>query len=45
MTEHEDDFQIAIEEGSTIIRVGRVLFGQRGPARGPQGPAGGAQGP
>lgn len=26
------DFQIAIEEGSTIIRVGRVLFGERGPA-------------
>ncbi|MCZ6767247.1 MAG: YggS family pyridoxal phosphate-dependent enzyme [bacterium] len=26
------DFQIAIEEGSTIIRVGRVLFGGRGPA-------------
>lgn len=32
------DFQIAIEEGSTIIRVGRVLFGERGPAGAAGGP-------
>lgn len=25
-----DDFEIAIEEGSTIIRVGRAIFGSRG---------------
>jgi pyridoxal phosphate enzyme (YggS family) len=31
-----DDFEIAVEEGSTIVRVGRALFGSR-PA-----PAGGA---
>lgn len=24
-----DDFEVAIEEGATIVRVGRVLFGQR----------------
>jgi PLP dependent protein len=27
-----DDFEVAIEEGSTIIRVGRALFGERPPA-------------
>lgn len=25
-----DDFEVAIEEGSTIIRVGRAIFGSRG---------------
>ena len=25
-----DDFEIAIEEGATIVRVGRAVFGQRG---------------
>jgi pyridoxal phosphate enzyme (YggS family) len=25
-----DDFELAVEEGSTIIRVGRALFGERG---------------
>ena len=30
-----DDFEVAIEEGATIVRVGRALFGERGPARGP----------
>ena len=25
-----DDFEVAIEEGATIIRVGRALFGERG---------------
>jgi len=24
-----DDFEIAIAEGSTMIRLGRVLFGER----------------
>ena len=27
-----DDFEVAIEEGATIIRVGRAIFGRR-PAR------------
>ena len=27
-----DDFEVAIEEGATIIRVGRALFGKRGSA-------------
>jgi pyridoxal phosphate enzyme (YggS family) len=26
-----DDFELAVEEGSTIVRVGRALFGERGP--------------
>jgi hypothetical protein len=25
-----DDFEIAIEEGSTLVRVGRAIFGARG---------------
>jgi pyridoxal phosphate enzyme (YggS family) len=35
-----DDFEIAIEEGSTIVRVGRALFGERptAEARPPAGP-------
>ena len=29
-----DDFEVAIEEGATIVRVGRAIFGERrGPAR------------
>jgi hypothetical protein len=29
-----DDFEVAIEEGATIIRVGRAIFGAPGdPAR------------
>ena len=24
-----DDFQVAIEEGATIVRVGRAIFGER----------------
>jgi hypothetical protein len=27
-----DDFQVAIEEGATIVRIGRALFGARPPA-------------
>jgi len=34
-----DDFETAIEEGATIVRVGRALFGARQPAPGP-GPDG-----
>jgi uncharacterized pyridoxal phosphate-containing UPF0001 family protein len=25
-----DDFEVAIEEGATLVRVGRAIFGQRG---------------
>jgi uncharacterized pyridoxal phosphate-containing UPF0001 family protein len=24
-----DDFELAVEEGATIVRVGRALFGER----------------
>jgi len=24
-----DDFEIAVEEGATVVRVGRALFGER----------------
>jgi len=34
-----EDFEVAIEEGSTLVRVGRALFGERRPA-----PAGGEKG-
>ena len=27
-----DDFEAAIEEGSTLVRVGTAIFGARGPA-------------
>ena len=27
------DFEIAIEEGSTLVRIGTALFGERAPAR------------
>jgi pyridoxal phosphate enzyme (YggS family) len=27
-----DDFEVAIEEGSTLVRVGRAIFGERTPA-------------
>jgi hypothetical protein len=27
-----DDFEVAIEEGASIIRVGRAVFGERGSA-------------
>lgn len=30
-----DDFEVAIEEGATVVRIGRAIFGQR---EGPQGP-------
>ena len=28
-----DDFEVAVEEGATIVRVGRALFGDRPPRR------------
>lgn len=28
-----DDFEIAVEEGATMVRIGRALFGERGPRR------------
>ncbi len=28
-----DDFEVAVEEGATIVRVGRALFGQRDPGQ------------
>jgi hypothetical protein len=43
-----DDFEVAVEEGATIVRVGRALFGARpagprlgdedGPDPGPRSP-------
>ena len=32
--EIDDDFEIAVKEGSTMVRVGRAIFGPR-PARNP----------
>jgi uncharacterized pyridoxal phosphate-containing UPF0001 family protein len=29
-----DDFETAVEEGATIVRVGRALFGERPAAHG-----------
>jgi uncharacterized pyridoxal phosphate-containing UPF0001 family protein len=28
-----DDYEIAVEEGATIVRVGRALFGERPPPK------------
>jgi uncharacterized pyridoxal phosphate-containing UPF0001 family protein len=25
-----EDFEVAIEEGATLVRVGRAIFGERG---------------
>ena len=33
-----DDFEIAVEEGATIVRVGRALFGERDAAENEEGP-------
>jgi PLP dependent protein len=32
-----DDFEVAIEEGATIVRVGRAIFGERPHEHGPRG--------
>jgi uncharacterized pyridoxal phosphate-containing UPF0001 family protein len=29
-----DDFEVAVEEGATVVRLGRAIFGER-PRRGP----------
>ncbi|MFN8497784.1 MAG: YggS family pyridoxal phosphate-dependent enzyme [Anaerolineae bacterium] len=29
-----DDFEVAVEEGATLVRVGRAIFGERAPAAG-----------
>jgi hypothetical protein len=26
-----EDFEVAVEEGATLVRLGRVLFGEREP--------------
>jgi uncharacterized pyridoxal phosphate-containing UPF0001 family protein len=26
-----DDFEVAIEEGATLVRIGRAIFGERPP--------------
>jgi pyridoxal phosphate enzyme (YggS family) len=31
-----DDFEVAIEEGATLVRIGRALFGERPPAAAPR---------
>jgi PLP dependent protein len=31
-----DDFEPAVEEGATLVRVGRALFGQRPRSQAPQ---------
>jgi hypothetical protein len=31
-----DDFEVAVEEGATMVRVGRALFGDRPPSQAPQ---------
>jgi PLP dependent protein len=33
-----DDFEVAVEEGATIVRVGRAIFGERPHAHGPGAP-------
>ena len=41
-----DDYQVAVEEGATIVRVGRALFGERpAPQRRPGGRAARTSGP
>ncbi len=35
-----DDFELAVEEGATMVRVGRALFGDRPPTRGTGGAPG-----
>ncbi|HJQ84711.1 MAG TPA: hypothetical protein VKA21_11570, partial [Candidatus Binatia bacterium] len=39
-----DDFSIAIEEGATLLRLGRALFGARGPGVSRPGSSGGGEG-
>ena len=39
-----DDFRIAVEEGATLLRLGRALFGARGPGASRPGSSGGGEG-
>jgi uncharacterized pyridoxal phosphate-containing UPF0001 family protein len=39
-----DDFPVAVEEGATLLRLGRVLFGARGPGGGRPGSSVGGEG-
>jgi pyridoxal phosphate enzyme (YggS family) len=39
-----DDFPIAVEEGATLLRLGRALFGARGPGASRPGSSGGGEG-
>ena len=39
-----DDFLIAVEEGATLLRLGRALFGARGPGARRPDPSGGGEG-
>jgi uncharacterized pyridoxal phosphate-containing UPF0001 family protein len=29
-----DDFEVAVEEGATVVRLGRAIFGERPPRGG-----------
>ena len=31
-----DDYEVAVEEGATLVRVGRALFGERPQSQAPQ---------
>ena len=39
-----DDFPVAVEEGATLLRLGRALFGDRGPGSWRPGPSAGGEG-
>lgn len=39
-----DDFPVAVEEGATLLRLGRALFGDRGPGAWRPGPSAGGEG-
>jgi len=39
-----NDFLIAVEEGATLLRLGRALFGARGPGASRPGSSGGGEG-
>jgi len=38
------DFPVAVEEGATLLRLGRALFGERGPGSWRPGPSAGGEG-
>ncbi|TMB59028.1 MAG: YggS family pyridoxal phosphate enzyme, partial [Deltaproteobacteria bacterium] len=39
-----DDFPVAVEEGATLLRLGRALFGGRGPGASRPGSSVGGEG-